>query len=128
MIMQVFPSKPEGKVMAPASKSMAHRLLICAGMADGVSHIHGVQPSEDILATMDCLRALGISCDYDGDTVVVHGQNGPCMGTEHLFCRESGSTLRFMIPLCLLDNRDRVLHGSEKLLSRPLSVYSQICE
>jgi 3-phosphoshikimate 1-carboxyvinyltransferase len=56
---------------APPSKSMAHRLLICAGFADGESLIYGVDPSEDVLATTDCLKALGAELRMaDGDVTV----------------------------------------------------------
>ena len=101
-----------GTVQAPPSKSMANRLLICAGLADGTSVIHGIAPSEDVLATIDCLQALGIRCELEKDTAVVYGRelNELCRDTaadekteetqklEHpvrtLMCRESGSTLR----------------------------------
>ena len=59
MQVQIEPSRPCGTVAAPPSKSMAHRLLVCAALAQGVSRIHGLATSEDILATIDCLRALG---------------------------------------------------------------------
>ena len=53
----------KGTVSAPPSKSMAHRLLICAGLSDGECIVHGISDSEDMLATMDCLRALGVQCE-----------------------------------------------------------------
>ena len=64
MIVTIMPSQANGKTDAPPSKSMAHRLLICAGLAEGTSEIQNIDFSEDILATIDCLRALGaeISC------------------------------------------------------------------
>ena len=62
-----------GTVCAPPSKSMAHRLLICAGLSDGECVVHGISESEDMQATMDCLRALGVKCDKEGDIVRVSG-------------------------------------------------------
>ena len=62
-----------GTVCAPPSKSMAHRLLICAGLSDGECVVRGISDSEDMLATMDCLRALGVQCEKDGETVRVSG-------------------------------------------------------
>lgn len=127
MNMRIYPSAARGQVRAPASKSMAHRLLICAGLSEGVSRIHGVAPSQDILATLDCLQALGVRCALDGDTVTVHGIGAAFGSGGDLLCRESGSTLRFLLPLCLLQGTPRTLRGTEKLISRPLSVYETLC-
>lgn len=116
-----------GTVAAPPSKSMAHRLLICAALAEGESIVRGVDRSEDILATADCLSALGASLSWDGSSVRVRGCDPRKAGPAVLRCRESGSTLRFMIPLCLLSGSAMRLEGSETLLSRPLSVYEDLC-
>ena len=123
----IHPGTARGTVAAPPSKSMAHRLLICAALARGESTVRGVDPSEDILATADCLSALGASLDREGSTVRVRGCDPRLSGPAALRCRESGSTLRFMIPLCLLSGSPMRLEGSEKLLSRPLSVYEDLC-
>ena len=123
----IRPGTARGTVAAPPSKSMAHRLLICAALAEGESTIRGVDPSEDILATADCLTALGASLHWEGDTVRVRGTDPRKAPAATLRCRESGSTLRFMIPLCLLSGSSMRLEGSEKLLSRPLSVYEDLC-
>lgn len=128
--MKVFinPGKAIGSVAAPPSKSMAHRLLICAGLSQGVSHIRGVDLNDDILATVDCLRSLGASCAIEGNTVTVTGTDlRKAEPTETLCCRESGSTLRFFIPLALLCGKRVSFTGTEKLLSRPLDVYRQLC-
>lgn len=112
---------------APPSKSMAHRLLIGAGLSEGKSIIEGISDSEDMKATLDCLSAIGASCEIDGNKVTVTGadiRNIP--ENTVLRCRESGSTLRFFIPICLLDGKTFTFTGSEKLLSRPLSVYEEI--
>ena len=106
---------------------MAHRLLICAGFADGESVIRGVDPSEDVLATTDCLRALGAELRMADGNVTVRGCDPRKAGKAELRCRESGSTLRFMIPPALLSGTEKRMTGSEKLMSRPLSVYEEIC-
>ena len=135
MVVTIMPSQANGKTDAPPSKSMAHRLLICAGLAEGTSEIQNTDFSEDILATIDCLRALGaeISC---GDRCVTVGnplQTGNALpetaqdGPSILGCRECGSTLRFMIPLCLMNGRKYLLRGSRTLCTRPLTVYEDIC-
>ncbi|MBQ2863594.1 MAG: 3-phosphoshikimate 1-carboxyvinyltransferase [Clostridia bacterium] len=120
-------SIPQGVVTAPPSKSMAHRLLICAGLCRGRSVVHGIAPSEDVLATLDCLGALGAVYVYEGDSVTIDGIGAPERAREPLRCRESGSTLRFFLPLCMLGEQEKHLYGSERLLSRPLDVYREIC-
>lgn len=123
MNMTIFPSQPHGTVVVPPSKSMAHRMLICAALAHGESVVAGVDLSEDIAATVDCLRALGAEITVDGSTVTVRGGFPVTRGV--LPCRESGSTLRFLIPLCLLGGGG-VLQGSPRLMERPLTVYEEL--
>ena len=120
------PSTPRGSVEAPPSKSAAHRRLICAGLANGVSVLSGIAPSEDIAATVDCLSALGAKIELSGDVAKVTGCDPRKASSATLPCRESGSTLRFFLPLCLLSGASFTLSGSEKLLSRPLSVYEEL--
>ena len=96
-----------GSVQAPPSKSYAHRLVICSFLSGG-GNITGLEYSEDIKATQGCVNAL---------------KNG-----DGLYCNESGSTLRFMIPLCLTYDRKITLRGSKRLFSRGLEVYESICK
>ncbi len=146
MRVKIGKGKACGTVQAPPSKSMAHRLLICAGLAEGKSVIHGIAPSEDVLATIDCLHALGIRCELERDTAVVYGRRlrelyrdtaaeekiEEPQGAENpertLICRESGSTLRFFIPICLTVGGKTAFYGSGRLMERPQSVYRKICE
>ena len=123
----IQPGTARGMVAAPPSKSMAHRLLICAALSEGESTVYGVDRSEDILATSDCLSALGASLSWEGTTVHIKGCDPRRSGPAVLNCRESGSTLRFMIPLCMLSGNPMILKGSPTLLSRPLSVYEDLC-
>ena len=123
----IQPGTARGMVAAPPSKSMAHRLLICAALSEGESTVYGVDRSEDILATSDCLSALGASLNWEGTTVHIKGCDPRRSGPAVLNCRESGSTLRFMIPLCMLSGNPMILKGSPTLLSRPLSVYEDLC-
>lgn len=128
MKVAIRPGAATGTVAAPGSKSVAHRLLICAGLSRGVSRIRGVDLNEDILATVDCLRAMGAVCAIDGDTVTVTGTDiSKAVPAGSLACRESGSTLRFFIPLALLGGQPVTFTGTETLLSRPLEVYRQLC-
>lgn len=116
-----------GVVSIPSSKSVAHRLLINAALTDGETIINGLSLNEDIGATIDCLKTLGAKIDYSHGRCTVHGTNGRGESLRRLHCRESGSTLRFMIPLCL-DSVKTELYGSPRLIERPHSVYGEICE
>lgn len=128
MIATFKPSKAVGAVSAPPSKSMAHRLLICAGLSRGESMVRNVSLSDDISATVDCLRALGVSIEICGNDVQIVGvKSVPPIPAADLQCRESGSTLRFLIPVCLLSGRKIKLCGSKGLFRRPLGVYEEIC-
>ena len=128
--MKRFVSKnvAEGKICVPTSKSVAHRMLIAASLCKGeASTIRGITPSEDLLATIDCLRALGVKIEYSGDTAKVYGIDlSESVPTMALNCRESGSTLRFIIPIALLSGEKITLHGSKRLFERPLDVYEKI--
>ena len=128
MRVTIYPSVPVGTVTAPPSKSMAHRLLICAGLVAGESRIRRIAASEDILATMDCLKALGAKIELREDTALVQGTDPAGVRSASLFCRESGSTLRFIIPLCLLSGGILKLEASPSLMRRPLSVYEKLAE
>ena len=124
----IQPGRANGTICAPPSKSMAHRLLICAGLSHGTSRICGLELNEDILATIDCLKALGASCAIDGDAVTVTGMDPrKAEPSQILCCRESGSTLRFFIPLALLSGKTVSFTGTQTLLSRPLGIYAQLC-
>ena len=124
---KIAPSLLSGCVTAPPSKSIAHRALICAALADGESVISNLAFSQDILATIDVLSAIGAKIEkLDDSTLKVKGIGGKPRSFAVLGCRESGSTLRFMIPICLLSPDEFKLSGSEKLLSRPLGIYADI--
>lgn len=125
MKVKIYPSSPKGEVTVPPSKSMAHRLLLCAGLSKGKSVIENVAFSEDILATLDCLSALGVKTEISGNAVTVYGTGGVFRTDPTLPCRESGSTLRFFLPLCLLAGGG-TLTGNKRLLERPLSVYEDL--
>lgn len=127
MKVKISPSALSGTLKAPPSKSMAHRLLICAGLSDGESVIRGVEMSEDVRATLDCLSALGAVCAVENDTVRVKGTGATAVRSAVLPCRECGSTLRFMIPICLISGEEMTLTGSERLLKRPLDIYEKMC-
>ena len=127
MVVELKPSAACGTVPAPASKSFAHRYFLCAALARGVSTVRGVTPSEDLLATADCLRALGAEIDWRGDTVRIAGTDLSEPPRGKLPCRACGTTLRFLIPVALLTGREVTLTGTASLMKRPLSVFSDLC-
>ncbi len=123
MKIKIRPSVLRGKVTAPPSKSMCHRLLICAGLSEGESLISNVSYSEDILATLDCLNAMGATIEMGEDFVKIKGTL-PKAGTFP--CRESGSTLRFFIPLAMLCEGESHFTGYGRLMERPMEIYENI--
>lgn len=128
MIVTIEKSTAFGQITAPPSKSMAHRYLICGAFTCG-SEIKNVSFSEDIKATIECLKALGTKVEINGDTVKIGGlSNAKNVNHNVLNCNESGSTLRFLIPLCLLRDEKIALCGTKKLFSRSLSVYEKLCK
>ena len=121
------PASPHGTLRAIASKSAAHRLLITAAFADRPTRIRCEQINEDIAATADCLSALGATITRDAPYYTVTPiQNIPTEAT--LSCRESGSTLRFMLPIAaaLGVKTQFVLAG--RLPNRPLSPLRELLE
>lgn len=127
MIASFKPCALSGSISAPPSKSMAHRYLIGAALSQGVSRLSGIDYSEDILASIDCLKALGAQIIIENDTVTVDPRGFMKAAAPVLNCRESGSTLRFFIPLALCLGQKVVLRGSKRLFERPLDVYESLC-
>ena len=109
MKVYIKPSKIKGTIAAPPSKSYAHRMLIGAALAEGESSVHGISASEDMLATKDCIRAL---------------EEEP--GLSVFPCRESGSTLRFFIPIALAVRGGGIFTGTERLIERGIGIYEEI--
>ena len=122
MNITVFPKKLSGQVTVPPSKSVAHRMVIAAALSNGVSEITNLYPSVDILATMDCMRALGAKIDFDGDKAVIEGIKD-IPESAFLDCCESGSTLRFLIPVACALGVDTQFTGRGRLPQRPITPY-----
>lgn len=128
MLVEIKPGAVTGRIKAPPSKSMAHRLLICAGLCEGESTIKNVAYSEDILATLDCLEALGAKIKKEGSTVYIKGADVKSFGGGVFFCRESGSTLRFFIPVAMLSDKRSLFTGYGRLMERPMEIYERLAE
>ena len=125
----IQPTRLSGRVKVPPSKSMAHRAIICAALAEGRSTVENIAFSDDILATIEGMRRLGARIeDIGGGALVVDGiRQGQAMGgTPEIDCKESGSTLRFLIPVALKMAHGARLIGQGNLGKRPLDVYTKI--
>lgn len=124
----IHPGRADGTVLAPPSKSMAHRMLMAAGLADGKSVIRNIDLSEDIKATLGILEALGAAYTIKEQTVTMTGIGGKKVRVEReLDTKESGSTLRFFIPVLLSGGGKSRLTGAKSLFARPLDIYENIC-
>ena len=129
MNVTISKGKAQGTIIAPPSKSVAHRMLICGGLANAKSTITGINNSEDVQATLDCLSAIGVQYTHTGDVLEITGREvKKNKQIQEFFCRDSGATLRFFIPLALLTGKKSIFYGSQSLLARPLSVYQGICK
>ena len=128
MDIKIMPSKAVGEITAPPSKSLAHRALIFGALSEK-SVIKNVAFSKDIEATLNCLKSLGAKVIVNENTVTVGGldfKNIP--ENAKLPCFESGSTLRFFLPLCMAAGKKITLFGAKRLFERPLTVYSEIAK
>lgn len=120
MIARITPSKLKGEIDAIPSKSMAHRLLICAALCEGTTKVKCNGTSEDIEATISCLRAMGSNIIRIGDTYLVPKITKGACDLVKFDCHESGTTLRFM--MCIAAGLGLRAHfdGSDRLFERPL--------
>lgn len=120
--MEIFAIKPtmlSGEITAPPSKSFAHRILICAYLSGRQVKINNIGCSDDVLATLNALKTMGASVDCDGDSVTLKKGEIP---TNKLIidCGESGSSLRFLMPVACALGINAEFTGKGKLLSRPI--------
>ncbi len=125
MDIRISPSTLKGNLDIPASKSCAHRAVICAALADGVSKLSGITMSKDIEATISAMTALGAKFEINGDIVTVKGINCDINGTADIDCNESGSTLRFIMPVAAALGADSVFRGRGRLPQRPIDIYKR---
>ena len=121
----IKPSKLSGEVIIPPSKSLAHRAIIAASLAEGISTIKNIDYSDDINATIDAMIELGANITKDGDNLIINGCF-PLSKDKHINAFESGSTLRFLIPIAMLSDGISHFEGINNLNNRPLDVYLNI--
>lgn len=126
MRVKVTPSHVHGQVSIPCSKSMAHRAIICASLSKGKSVVSNISYSKDIEATINCMESLGAKITKQEDSCIIYGTDLSIHEDLTLNCNESGSTLRFFIPLASLIDGNITFIGQGRLLSRPMEVYENI--
>lgn len=122
----LFPCSLDGKVKVPPSKSLSHRALICAALSNGESRITNFVYSEDTLATIGALESLGVKFDKLKNEVIVTGIKKLKLKSKEVYCNESGSTIRFLIPLFSLTNKEVHFTGEPGLMKRPQAIYEKI--
>lgn len=125
MDITVSPSKTGGEVFAPPSKSVFHRLIICAALCEGTSEIKPLPSSDDINATLGAVKSLGADIEYTDSSVIIKGI-GNFEASSDAFkinCGESGSTLRFLIPVAAALGKKASFNGSGRLPNRPMDAY-----
>lgn len=125
---KAFPTSLEGTLSVPTSKSLTHRALIAAALAKGTSTISDVVFSDDILATIEALRQIGAKLEIKDAQVIVKGIKSIKAPNSPVDCNESGSTLRFLIPILALTNKQIVFTGAPSLLSRPQTIYETLAK
>ena len=120
----ITPRPLTGSIQVPTSKSLAHRAIICACLAKGTSILKNISYSQDIWATIESMKALGAMIKIQDNQCIItgisHFQSCRCA------CNESGSTLRFLIPIAASQKIDVVFEGKESLMARPMYIYEQI--
>ena len=129
--LKLVPSKLKGEVKIPPSKSMAHRAIICAALSDGLCIIENIDYSDDIIATIAAMNSLGATIvKYKNHIEVIgaYGNSKKPQESRVIDCNESGSTLRFLVPISLLFKGSNKFIGRGNLGKRPLTTYYNIFE
>ncbi len=122
------PSFARGCLSAPPSKSVTHRALLCAALSEG-AEVDGLAYSEDVAATLRCLKAMGAWVEETPKGCRLGGLDPYCLPANlSLDCGESGSTLRFLLPLSLLCGHPVTFTGRGRLMQRPMDVYETLCK
>ena len=122
----LHPCRLHGTLAVPPSKSIAHRAIICAALAEGESRVSPVDDSQDMRATLQCMAALGACSAREGRLLRIRGQGRGPGEMPALDCLESGSTLRFLMPLALVLAGGGRFFTSGRLGERPLGPYEAL--
>jgi len=131
--LRIEPKKLAGRIFIQPSKSMAHRLIICALLAQGTSQIDNVVLSDDLKATLGACEALGakISIEDSSDfinrkRVIITSSGEISVINPVIDCIESGTTARFIMPISRLCEDPVTLTGRGRLVTRPFEIYKSL--
>lgn len=123
----IYPGTCQGEVKIPASKSMSHRAILAASLAKGKSIIKDVALSQDIETTIQGMRQLGAKIEWENDQLVIQGIETLELNKDlEVECNESGSSLRFFIPLFAYTGGKIKFKGKNRLFKRPQKIYEEI--
>lgn len=121
----LHPARLAGTLRVPPSKSAAHRAILCAALAPGRSELSPIAPSKDILVTIRAVQALGVHAELTGETLTVERMQG-APAQAAVDCGESGSSLRFLIPICAALGVQAAFTGHGRLPQRPIGLYTEL--
>ncbi|MFA5007078.1 MAG: 3-phosphoshikimate 1-carboxyvinyltransferase [Candidatus Izemoplasmatales bacterium] len=124
----ITPGNMTGSVAVPPSKSQTHRAIIAASLAKGKSVIHNAAVNDDVAATIAAMEKIGVKIINNGSQLIVNGVSRILVSDDNFIdCNESGSTLRFVLPILALSREKVIYTGKPGLMKRPLSAYDDIC-
>ncbi len=123
---KIIPKNLKGSVTIPPSKSLSHRAIICSSLANGESTVENILFSKDIIATSKAMESLGVKMKFNENSIDIKGSGELKLVNPIIDCNESGSTLRFMIPLAMIPDEEVTFEGSGRLVTRPLTTYYEI--
>lgn len=124
----ITPGPISGTVAVPPSKSQTHRAIIAASLSKGKSVIHNAAVNDDIAATIAAMEKIGVKIINNGSQLIVNGVSRVIVSDDNFIdCNESGSTLRFILPILSLSREKVIYTGKPGLMKRPMSTYDEIC-
>lgn len=114
-----------GELSPPPSKSVLHRYIIASSLAKGISKIENISFSEDIIATIEAMKKLGAKIEQKENYLLIDGSDTfkNLNKNIEIDCNESGSTLRFLFPLSIVEENKVLFKGRGKLFKRPMTPY-----
>lgn len=118
MDLKIYPSNLQGEVMAPASKSLTHRALICGALATGRTIIYNPLDALDIRETIICLKELGAKFTWQNQALIIDGINDSSIKKHYFQINESASTLRLLLPIISLLSEEFKFTCSSTLINR----------
>jgi len=123
----IQPKPLKGTVFVPPSKSQAHRAIIAASLSKGKSVISNIEYSEDIVATIGAMEKIGAKFIRNTAHLIVSGVSKVSISDDNFIeCNESGSTLRFVLPILSLSKEKVVFTGKRSLIQRPMNIYEDM--